>query len=188
MKWWAFLIFHLPYIQQSVRAKDFIEFLQWDNCRASDASGPYRLVNTSFGLVSPAVSEFNTTFVLGQDFDIVVIKFSIYECKTMRDSDCELFLSVNVPDHCKKMTEKGQFYSIMAEAASPKITCPFKKGEYRITQARCPIEKVANVPMGEYIIYKIVWLFEHHGKRVGCWVMKARKSRVRSRKKKGNEN
>ncbi|KAF6212845.1 hypothetical protein GE061_010554 [Apolygus lucorum] len=179
---WLVQVVSAILLQQTIQAKFIMQFVYFGNCKPSYDSSPYRLENTSYGMVSADQSEFNTTLVVEQDFDKIYSKLKIYECKTMNEAECELVMNIVTDDQCQKIREKGQFYSIFADHAHPPITCPWKKVVHHIVQARLPMDTLSKLPVVENWVYRLDFWFEHHGNIVGCWKIKAKKLRVKKKK------
>ncbi|BES91914.1 Hypothetical protein NTJ_04722 [Nesidiocoris tenuis] len=167
---------------QLTTAKHIAVWQFFGNCKESESNSLFHFENSHWGMVTPEISELNTTFVLMQDMDIVTSKVSAYKCKSDKESDCEIMMTVPVNDVCSRLREKNQLYSIFTEAMHPPMPCPFKKGSYPVVRARINLNVVQSL-MEENTIYLLKFPGDYHGKSTGCMMVKAKKISVKTKRK-----
>lgn len=70
-------------------------------------------------------------------------------------TNCESYDIMNIRDICKIFELEDQLWSEFMNHVNPKITCPFKKGAHKITEALVDVGYIAHLP-----IHGFLWVTE----------------------------
>ena len=69
---------------------------------------------------------------------------------------CEKFLTFNIRELCKKLTDTTLFYSAFVAAIKPRLMCPIAAGNYSVPRTEVNLKFISFLPIDGYVLNTIV--------------------------------
>lgn len=99
---------------------------------------------------------------------------------------CEKYLTFNIKELCKKLTDPSQLYSNILRSIHPPFKCPVEAGNYTIKPTDLNLALLALVPIDGYIYmsnFKIVSTDNASKKRKLAWCFNLETKVIKTRLK-----